>query len=263
MNFPGLGIRASVSVLAGLLSLGNLPPHFAREQPQAPEGYRLKQTISIPDGGGNLHDWRFSIWEQAPPVADFASLPAKLCAALGESTPKEAALCYEARTGKEIFTAEAEAQRFAIRDAPAYEAILFRARTSAGGSGWATLLTLLIPERGSNSWRDLLPEIVFSNQGEYRFLSQATFSSYRLLIVADAHGETGETHFAAHRYRIRTFAYCDDRGSYGLTDQYLTVNKYPSLDEVGKIQVIGPEQQTIERRLQNLKKTGRALGCSS
>jgi len=114
-------------------------------------------------------------------------------------------------------------------------------------------LALLVPDEPNRVLRNLLPDVVVSNQGESRFWDEPTFSPYRLLTVADVVGDGDEVHFTEHLYKIRTYAYREDRGSFLLIDEYKTSKKYASLDETDKIDVLGPEHAVIRRRILRLK----------
>src|SRR5438477_148666 len=117
---------------------------------------------------------------------------------------------------------------------PECQAFLFQAVSSWGGSGWGRLLALLVPDEPNRVLRNLLPDVVVSNQGESRFWDEPTFSPYRLLTVADVVGDGDEAHFTEHLYKIRTYAYREDRGSFLLIDEYKTSKKYAILDETDK-----------------------------
>ncbi len=69
------------------------------------------------------------------------------------------------------------------------------------------------------------------------------------IITADAVWDlaAGETHFARHRFAITVRQFDRTSGFYNDILQYVTSNKYPSLDEVDKIDVIQPELPKIQR----------------
>ena len=72
-------------------------------------------------------------------------------------------------------------------------------------------------------------------------------------MTADARWETGETHFAPHHFDITVYKLKADRRSYTKVRTYRTAAKYPSLDDVDTINVIGPEMAEIEDALDTFK----------
>ncbi|PYT52137.1 MAG: hypothetical protein DMG43_12615 [Acidobacteria bacterium] len=250
MNTLPAGKLAVALLLTGRCLLWSQSPPAERGQTPA-AGYVLKQAISGKQVTGNLRGWRFSLWQASALDSSFASLPAKLCAIRAQSKSQAQEACYEARAGNDVFFQDAQARPVVLQVSPSpREAILFQASSSSGGSGWGRLLVLLVPDEPNKKLRNLLPEVVLSSQGEFKFWEQPSFSDYKLLTIADVIAGANDTHFAAHRYKIRTYAYCQKQDFYVLADEYATSKKYPGLDETDEIRVLGPEQPALGNILQ-------------
>jgi hypothetical protein len=260
MNTPPAGKLAITLLLMGPCLFWSQSPPAERGQTPVAAGYVRKQAISGKELAGNLRGWRFSLWQ---PSAQHSALPAKLCAVRAQSKSQDQELCYDARVGSEIFSQDALAEPLVIHSrTPLRQTILLRAKSFGGGSGWGILVALLVPDKPNERLRNLLPDVVISNQGESTFWDQRKFSDYRLFAVADIVTNESETHFASHYYMIRTFAYCQKRDSYVLADEYTTSKKYGGLDETDKIQVLGLEQATIEKRILRLKRIETSCSAS-
>ncbi|MHB8734791.1 MAG: hypothetical protein ACYC6M_05750 [Terriglobales bacterium] len=135
---------------------------------------------------------------------------------------------------------------------PAYDALLFEVRASGGGSGSERLLALLRPGRGQLLINLLPPNVRLTEQGEYRFWSAPKVSAWALFSVADAVSGEGETHFARHRFVVKTYV-AEHNHNYRLRDEYITASKYPSFDEVSNIRVLESERGEVLRRLRSQK----------
>jgi hypothetical protein len=79
-----------------------------------------------------------------------------------------------------------------------------------------------------------------TEQSEYRWENG-------ILITADAHMQEGETHFEPHHFEITAYRYAS--GNLQQVTRYVTRDKYPSFDEVDKIEVIVHELPTIRKQL--------------
>ena len=129
------------------------------------------------------------------------------------------------------------------------EALLFTAVASGGGSGTATSLALLEQDK-NNKLANLFPEgLTITEQGEYKFWTEASVSARPLFVKADYIWKQGETHFARHKFRISTYVFDNAARTYRLRDEYITAKKYPSLDETDAINVLGFEKAQILSRL--------------
>ena len=123
--------------------------------------------------------------------------------------------------------------------------VLFTAEAYAGGSGSLTTLALLRDFAGkSGVIENVFPSIELSNQSEFKLLDIPEFDSMPVLITADYLWAQNETHFSHHHYRIKVFMYDYIKSIYVVRVDYVTSNKYAGLDEMDKINVIGPEKPT-------------------
>lgn len=127
--------------------------------------------------------------------------------------------------------------------------LLFTAVASGGGSGNATHLALLKTGK-DNKLANLLPEgLAITEQGEYKFWPEPSVSPMPLFVKADYIWNKGETHFSRHKFRVSVYVFGDAAQAYQRRDEYITVKKYPSLDETGVINVLGFEKVQILSRL--------------
>jgi hypothetical protein len=139
---------------------------------------------------------------------------------------------------------------------PNQQALLFTAIASASGSGSTTLLAILEVRNGQLV---NLTDVKISEQGEYKIWQDRRISKTALLVTADYVWGAAEGHFSPHRFKISTY----DLGSfadgdpqfqaYHLRDEYVTSQKYPSLDDVDRIAVLEQEKPEVLARLRRQK----------
>jgi hypothetical protein len=89
-----------------------------------------------------------------------------------------------------------------------------------------------------------LPALTLSNLGEYDAWKESNISSMPIVVTADFIWAEGEGHFAAHRYRITSYQYDEQGGTYSQRDQYVTDKAYDD-------NVLQQERATIFVRLKN------------
>jgi hypothetical protein len=87
--------------------------------------------------------------------------------------------------------------------------------------------------------------IDFSEQGEYQMTKDG------LLITADAKVRAGETHFSPHHFIIKVYRYESSNGFVNALS-YTTQNRYPSLDDTDRIDVISHELSEIRTHMKQL-----------
>lgn len=87
-------------------------------------------------------------------------------------------------------------------------------------------------------------EIILSEQGEYSAKDDWIYT-------ADAILGAGETHFSPHYFMIKAYRIDKKNGLVQLI-HYLTGGKYPSLDDVEKIDVLSHEKRDIQAKLKEL-----------
>jgi hypothetical protein len=217
------------TLLVVLAASFQLWPFLSAGQPQASVTFfhGSKVTIAMPAIGQD---------EEKLPLG-----PAIVCVAF-----PPAPQCYTPPKENPPFGADPKVRVVQLK--PGRDALLFQVRATAGGSGSKNLLALLEPGKGKRL-SNLLTDVTFGNQSEYRFLNVATISDMPLLAIADASWGAGETHFSKHRFTVTIYSYDAKLNYYGLRDQYLTSGKYPSFDEVDVINVLEPEREEILARL--------------
>jgi hypothetical protein len=136
----------------------------------------------------------------------------------------------------------------AVQLSPKRKALLFTADASAGGSGVLTVLAVL--ELRNGRWLNLLPDVTITNQGEFKLWQESSVSAEALFATVDAVLGEGESHFSPHRFSISAYAFNSSTGHYDLRDRFVTEKKYPSLDDIDKIDVLNHEKAEVIRRLQ-------------
>lgn len=154
--------------------------------------------------------------------------------------------CYQAWTQKDIYFDDPHVEF--VNFADAHQAVIFSANINYSGSGWTWLWSLLVLD-SHGIWQNMLPEVTSSNQSEHLFWHSPAQSSYGIFSVADFIWAEGETHFAAHRYRIKSYEYCASKSKYVLADDFVTKRKFPGLDDVDELDVIHPELPEIKAHL--------------
>jgi len=106
---------------------------------------------------------------------------------------------------------------------------------------------------------NLLPAMQLTNQSEYKLWTLPRLSSLPIVVTADFIWDleamqksnfAEETHFAAHRYAIFAYVFDKNSGHYLQKVHYLTTKKYPGLNDVDEVKVLGGERQAILAKLQ-------------
>jgi hypothetical protein len=168
----------------------------------------------------------------------FPTSPARICL-----VPSGIGHCYAPPGNEYAFGLDPEAHTVSKLDGK--DLILFTATFSGGGSDLLTNLALL-EERGSELV-NLLPAVQLTNQSEYKFWGLPRFSTLPVLVTADFvwDFEAHETHFAHHRYSIHVYAYDPKTGKYTEQTHYVTLKKYPGLDQVDSVHVLDAERQAV------------------
>jgi hypothetical protein len=117
-----------------------------------------------------------------------------------------------------------------------------------GGSGSLNFLTLWVYKKETKEFVNIVPKILFTEQGEYRlFTKEKGFDE--ILVTADYIWGDNETHFSQHRYKIKIYKFDNNSKSFILHKEYTTKSKYKSLDETDEINVIMPELKNIKALL--------------
>jgi len=106
--------------------------------------------------------------------------------------------------------------------------ILFNANCG-GGSGSADRYALLRSEP-SQHLKDLLPEIIVSNQADVAMWNIPDASPLPVFVVADFLWGAGEAHYSSHFFEVRIYAYDSKADRYTFRHKYRTAHKYPGID---------------------------------
>jgi len=139
-------------------------------------------------------------------------------------------------------------------------ALLFSAVAWAGGSGASTHFALLhLNEDGRMD--NLFPDdISLSGISAHAFWTEASLSDAPIFVTADYVWGPSESHFDYHRFIVSAYVLklrepaFSDSFTYSLDDRYMTVRKYPSLDdEKNKVDILGSEKPEIIARLKRVK----------
>ena len=101
---------------------------------------------------------------------------------------------------------------------------------------------------------DLTPFIGVTNQSDRAVWQIAEASKFPILVTADFYWMDGETHFADHFYTVTAYRFDDEKDRYLEAVSYRTSNKYPGLDKVNQVHVLGSERAEILRRLEAAKR---------
>ena len=131
--------------------------------------------------------------------------------------------------------------------------IFFSSQFAGGGSGTLDSLAILRYE-ADGKIVDLTPFIGVTNQSDRAVWQIAEASKFPILVTADFYWMDGETHFADHFYTVTAYRFDAEKDRYFEAFSYRTSNKYPGLDKVNQVHVLGSERAEILRRLEAAKR---------
>lgn len=106
--------------------------------------------------------------------------------------------------------------------------MLFNANCG-GGSGSADRYVLLRSEPDGH-FKNLLPEIIVTNQADVATWNLPTVSLLPVFVTADYLWEGMEAHYSSHFFEIRIYVYDGAADRYKLRHEYRTAHKYPGID---------------------------------
>jgi len=106
--------------------------------------------------------------------------------------------------------------------------VLFNANCG-GGSGSADRYVLLRSEPDGH-FKNLLPEIIVSNQADVATWNLPTVSLLPVFVTADYLWEGMEAHYSSHFFEIRMYVYDGVADRYKLRHKYRTAHKYAGID---------------------------------
>jgi hypothetical protein len=229
-------------------------PRKSSSPPAAAEAveYAPVMSISLDKVFGTPEKWKATAYEAQVERLEDTDWPARLC--FSNDQKKADQDCYEAQVTRardgSIFGCQFVKHLSVLplfkKEGPR-RGVLFTAMASGGGSGSWDLISIWVYERETKKFRNILPQVGISEQGEFRVVSTLKPGLDNLFITADYIWRTGETHFAWHRYVIKIFQYDKETRLFGLVGEYATESKYKGLDDADMIDVIGPEMKNIRK----------------
>jgi hypothetical protein len=131
--------------------------------------------------------------------------------------------------------------------------IFFSSQFSGGGSGTLDSLAILRYEADGRIV-DLMPFVGVTNQSDRAVWQIAEASKFPILVTADFDWMDGETHFADHFYTVTAYHFDVEKDRYFKAFSYRTSKKYPGLDNVDQVHVLGSERAEILKRLQEARR---------
>lgn len=108
-------------------------------------------------------------------------------------------------------------------------AVVFFNANSGGGSGSSDRYVLLRSEPDRH-FKNLLPEIIVSNQADVAAWDLPTASPMPVFLTADYLWEGMEGHYSSHFFEIRIYVYDPAADQYKLRHKYRTAHKHPGID---------------------------------
>lgn len=106
--------------------------------------------------------------------------------------------------------------------------VLFNAN-SGGGSGSSDRYVLLRFE-SNRQFKNLLPEIVVTNQADVAAWDLPAVSPMPVLLTADYLWGAMEGHYSPHFFAVKIYVYDPQTDRYKLRHKYTTAHKYPGID---------------------------------
>jgi hypothetical protein len=223
----------------------------AKALARAPADKLVSSLVFKP--GAQAASWY--VWAYQADVPDPAEteIPARLCFSREPRDANPTCVSGEAAMRYPPQFVEALSIERILPDAENSSAVLFVAKFNAVGSGSARWITLWGQEGSPSTLGNKLPHVVISEQGEYRILPRTSKGHRGVFVTADYRRVGEESHFATHHFDITIYKLRGDRRAYTKVRTYRTAAKYPSLDDVDAVNVIGPEMAEIEDSLDTFK----------
>lgn len=107
--------------------------------------------------------------------------------------------------------------------------VLFNANC-CGGSGSSDRYVLLRPEPDGH-FKNLLPEVIVSNQAEVEIWKLATASPMPVFVTADYLWGAMEGHYSDHFFEVQVYVYDASTDRYKMRHKYRTAHRYPGVDD--------------------------------
>jgi hypothetical protein len=216
---------------------------------EAPE-YKEVKTLSLKSEFNTVKDWHVTAWQAEGkhyPDDDprFGDIPAKICFWNSENKVEERCtkITSALRNDTLVYSYQTVGELSVIHRPVSL--IRFVAKYSGGAIGALNQISFWRYNKKLDSFEQE-GLITLSEQGEYTSIEQGNLRG--TLVTADANWQPDETHFSPHHFYIEAYKYTPNTG-YIKVLGYLTHDKYPSLDDVEKIDVISHETPKIRKLL--------------
>jgi hypothetical protein len=219
-------------------------PALAPLEPDA-----LTPVLSLPlhQAFNTRTDWHVTAYQAPGDEGRFGDLPARICfnhppgdggqactPLMRAATNDSGRMVYQTVTGLSV--------TMLLRAPLPAKAVLAHAEMSYGGSGSSEQYTLW-SYRSSSDKFEPLATFATSEQGEFQIIDTGKLAG--CVITADYVLGPGETHFGLHRFAIAVHRLNPVTMTFTEVLRYVTLARYPSLDE-GGVDVIRPEMpQTL------------------
>lgn len=223
---------------------GECGAEFGEDCPQGPFRYVEVKSITFTEGEESKRTWQVKAFQDKQRRPGPAEI--RFCA---DSCRQRFRAVTQSDKTRYVFRSVRELSLVPLPiDRRPSNAVIFLAEQT-GGSGGLRYLTLWAYRPEAKKFVNILPKILFTEQGEYK-LFPSGMGNEPVLVVADyIWGE--ETHFARHRYEIRIYKPdARDKTTFALYREYETKSKYASLDETDRIDVITPELKNVKKLLE-------------
>lgn len=205
--------------------------------------YRLVAMIPLKQEFGTSKDWRVSAYQTTKDEA-VSDIPSRLCFEAEQQKPNCIHIVSALPNGGVQYAYQA-VKELSVNHEP--HLLKYVAEFSGGGSGVLNQVSFwrYVKEVDSFQRAGL---ITLTEQGEYKTINEPALG--KLLVTADARWSEGESHFSSHHFDVTVYRY-DASSGYTKQFSYLTKVKYPSFDNIDKIDVISHELATIQKKLMN------------
>jgi len=173
----------------------------------------------------------FPHYKVYPGILDEDNAPvsgARLCATEGK--PRCFTLAYSGlksdQDDRSYFGLRAKSQRIKLNGGGSI--VLFNANCG-GGSGSSDRYVLL-RSQPDGQFKNLLPEIVVTNQADVAAWDLPTVSPMPVFLTAEYIWGGMEAHYSSHFFEVRIYVYDGVADRYKLRRKYQTAHKYPGID---------------------------------
>ncbi len=210
--------------------------------------YEKVKTLSLKEEFSTISDWYVTVWQAEGGVSDdddprMGDLPAKICFWNSQNDTKQQCteITSSSETDEKFYKYQTIKELSVIKPIANKHTKLLKFVTefSAGTPNGLDQLSFWQYDKDYDDFRQT-GEITISEQGEYKLFDKGKLAG--LLITASARWQVGvEAIFSPHKFYVNIYQYNDSINGYINILGYLTPKKYPSFDDVDKIDVISNE----------------------